>query len=198
MFSRRGFCTSAISTSALGLGALPGLANAHHTNKTYQVPEEHLPRIVDLDEYHPAGEIHVDPNFFALYLTLPGYKAWRYSVGVAGPALWEPGEYHVEWKAKWPSWRPTNAMIKRNPGAYAKYRNGMPGGPKNPLGARALYLFQGGRDTYLRIHGTNKPWTIGTAISNGCARLVNDHVVDLYNRTQTGARVVLHPRWIDT
>jgi lipoprotein-anchoring transpeptidase ErfK/SrfK len=192
MFNRRSFCLAAAAASA------PGLGVAHHTGGGYQVPPEHMPRIVDLDVYHPAGEIHVDPNFYALYLTLPDYKAWRYSVGVAGPALWEPGEYHVQWKAKWPRWRPTDAMIRRNPAAYAKYRNGMPGGRNNPLGARALYLFEGDRDTYLRIHGTNKPWTIGSAVSNGCARLVNDHVIDLYERVTPGARVVLHPRWIDT
>lgn len=191
MFSRRMFCASAAAAAA------PGGAAAHHINKAYVVPDEHKPRIVDLDEYIPAGEIHVDPNFFALYLTLPNYKAWRYSVGVANAGLWEPGDYYVKWKAKWPSWRPTASMIKRNPGAYAKYRNGMPGGRNNPLGARALYLYQGDRDTYLRIHGTNKPWTIGSAVSNGCARLVNDHVIDLYNRAEKGARVVLHPRWRD-
>lgn len=89
-------------------------------------------------------------------------------------------------------------MIRRNPAAYAKYRNGMPGGRDKPLGARALYLFEGERDTYLRIHGTDKPWTIGSAISNGCARLVNDHVIDLYERVSPDARIVLHPRWIDT
>ena len=156
---------------------------------------EFQPRIVDLDEYIPAGEIHVDPNFFALYLTLPDYKAWRYTVAVAKDPLWEPGEYYVKWKAEWPRWRPTNEMIKREPEKYKKHRNGMPGGPKNPLGARALYLFQGDQDTYLRIHGTTQPWTIGSSVSNGCARMVNEHVIDLYDRTARGAKVVLHPRW---
>ena len=71
----------------------------------------------------------------------------------------------------------------------------MPGGPNNPLGARAIYLFDGPRDTYLRIHGTNQPWTVGTASSNGCARMINEHVIHLVARVQRGAKVVLHPRW---
>ncbi|MFD1509235.1 L,D-transpeptidase [Lacimonas salitolerans] len=172
---------------------MPNATLAHA--KGYSVPPEHAPRIVEMDQYFADGEIHVDPNFYALYLTLPDYKAWRYTVAVSQPALWEPGTYTLKWKAEWPRWRPTNAMIRRNPGKYAKYRNGMPGGPGNPLGARALYLFDGDRDTFLRIHGTTQPWTIGTASSNGCARMVNDHVIHLFDRVQKGARVVLHPRF---
>ena len=84
-------------------------------------------------------------------------------------------------------------MIRRDPEAYAQYAGGMPGGKDNPLGARALYLFDGkGRDTYLRIHGTNKPRTIGTAVSNGCARLTNDHITDLYDRVPIGTTVYLY------
>ena len=104
-------------------------------------------------------------------------------------------EFTVERKAKWPWWRPTNAMIRREPHKYAKYKGGLKGGPNNPLGARALYLYDDkGRDTYLRIHGTNAPETIGSAVSNGCARLTNEHVKDLYERVEIGARVFLYPK----
>jgi lipoprotein-anchoring transpeptidase ErfK/SrfK len=82
-------------------------------------------------------------------------------------------------------------MIKRSPGKYARYANGMRGGPKNPLGARALYLHKDGRDTMLRIHGTTEPWTIGQAVSNGCIRMVNDHVIDLYERVYLGTPVII-------
>lgn len=87
-------------------------------------------------------------------------------------------------------------MIRRDPDSYAKYSDGMPGGIDNPLGARALYLFDAdGRDTYLRIHGTNEPRTIGTAVSNGCARLTNDHVRILYDHVELGTRVELYPQF---
>ena len=82
-------------------------------------------------------------------------------------------------------------MIRRQPGKYARYADGVPGGPGNPLGSRALYLYRGGRDTMYRIHGTTDPWTIGSAISNGCIRLVNEHVEDLYERVPVGASVVV-------
>ena len=82
-------------------------------------------------------------------------------------------------------------MIRREPHKYAKYANGVPGGPRNPLGARALYLYRGSRDTLYRIHGTTQPWSIGQAASNGCIRMLNEHVTDLYNRVSVGARVVV-------
>jgi lipoprotein-anchoring transpeptidase ErfK/SrfK len=83
-------------------------------------------------------------------------------------------------------------MVQRNPAAYAKYADkGMEGGPRNPLGARAIYLFQDGRDTAIRIHGTVEPNSIGRSVSNGCLRMVNEHVIDLYNRVQMGARVTV-------
>jgi lipoprotein-anchoring transpeptidase ErfK/SrfK len=86
-------------------------------------------------------------------------------------------------------------MIARNPGQYARYADGMPGGPSNPLGARAIYLFDEVRgDTFLRIHGTPDPWTIASAVSNGCVRLVNEHVAMLYDLVPLGARVVLYPK----
>ncbi len=141
-----------------------------------------------------AGGIHLIPDTFKLFWTLETRKAIRYTVGIGHPGLYEPGEFTVGRKAKWPSWTPTQAMIRRNP-AYAQWEGGMPGGPNNPLGARALYLYNAaGHDTMLRIHGTNLPRTIGTAVSNGCARLTNEHAIELYERVPVGTRVVLYAK----
>ena len=82
-------------------------------------------------------------------------------------------------------------MIRREPRKYARFAKGVPGGPGNPLGARALYLYQGDRDTMFRIHGTTQPWSIGRSVSNGCIRMLNSHVIDLYRRVSPGARVVV-------
>lgn len=152
------------------------------------------PREVMLDRGLPAFEIHVDPAAFALFWTLGNRRAIRYAVGVGKPGLYESGAFYVGAKKTWPDWTPTDAMIERDPDAYAQYADGMPGGPGNPLGARALYLFQPERgDTFLRIHGTGKPETIGRRVSNGCARLTNDQIIDLYDRVPLDTRVVLYP-----
>lgn len=164
-----------------------------HQEAPFLLPEDYFPTLVNLPPFVPAGVIHVFPNEFRLFLTLPDAQALRYTVGVGKPGLYHAGQYTVGMKREWPSWKPTPAMIKRNPDAYARYADGMPGGEDNPLGARALYLFDAdGHDTYLRIHGTNKPRTIGTAVSNGCARLTNDHVTDLFDRVPIGTVVILH------
>jgi lipoprotein-anchoring transpeptidase ErfK/SrfK len=98
-------------------------------------------------------------------------------------------------KKEWPSWTPTKDMIARDPDQYAQYAGGMPGGPNNPLGARALYLFDDvGNDTFLRIHGTPEPWTIGSAVSNGCVRLANEDIVALYEAVEIGVPVLLLPK----
>jgi lipoprotein-anchoring transpeptidase ErfK/SrfK len=159
------------------------------------LPEEYLPVIVRLSNDFAPGEIHVDPANFSLYLTLPDRKAIRYKVGIGRGDLYEGGDFFIGAKKEWPSWTPTKEMIARNPDNYAKWADGMPGGPGNPLGARALYLFTPEKgDTFLRIHGTTEPWTIGTAVSNGCVRLVNEHVMNLYDQVPIGARAVLYPK----
>jgi lipoprotein-anchoring transpeptidase ErfK/SrfK len=164
-----------------------------HQEPPFALPEDYLPTLVDVPPFLPPGVIHVFPDEFRLFLTLPNAQALRYTVGVGKPGLYHSGQFTVGMKREWPSWRPTTAMIKRNPDAYARYADGMPGGEDNPLGARALYLFDGnGHDTYLRIHGTNKPRTIGSAVSNGCARLTNEHITDLYDRVPIGTQVFLH------
>ena len=118
-------------------------------------------------------------------------KARRYGVGVGKAGLAFKGSAEIKRKAEWPSWTPTANMIKREPQKYKRYAKGVPGGPDNPLGARALYLYKGGRDTYYRIHGTTQPNSIGRSVSNGCIRMINDHVIDLYNRVPLGTKVVV-------
>ena len=160
----------------------------------YNMSEEFLPREVRIKNDLAPFEIHVDPGQYALFWTLPKKKAIRYTVGIGRTALYEAGEFYVGAKKEWPSWTPTPDMIERNPESYAKFKDGLPGGLNNPLGSRGLYLFQPGRgDTYLRVHGTNEPQTIGRRVSNGCARLVNDQMIELYDRVPMDTRVVLHP-----
>ena len=182
----------AVLGGALAAGLLPGLARAHAA-EPFVLPREFEPTLVRLDAGLPPGEIHVLPNLFRLYWTLSGGEAIRFAVGVGRPGLYHAGRFTLGEKREWPSWKPTDAMIERDPGRYGRFADGMPGGPDNPLGARALYLFDDeGRDTLLRIHGTNDPRTIGTAVSNGCARLTNDHIVQLYDLVPLGTRVSLY------
>ena len=126
-----------------------------------------------------------------LYLVQSGGRALRYAVGVGREeALNFRGSAVIGRKAEWPRWIPTADMINKTP-RYAAYAGGMPGGLENPLGARALYLYVGDRDSYFRIHGTNEPTTIGSAVSSGCIRLFNQDIIDLYNRVPPGAPVVV-------
>ena len=178
-----------------GLAALAGQAARAHEPEPFVLPPEFLPTLVRVAPDLAADTIHILPDDFRLYWTLGDGEAIRFAVGVGRPGLYHDGVFTVGDKREWPSWRPTPAMIERDPGAYAKWADGMPGGPDNPLGARALYLFDDeGRDTLLRIHGTNDPRTIGTAVSNGCARLTNEHIIQLYELVPLGATAILHPQ----
>lgn len=193
---RRDFVGAGLAMGAV-ITAGPTLAHTQGWDARipeYDLPEDYLPREVRLEADWEPHEIHVDPAKFALFWTLPERKAIRYTVGIGRPGLYEAGEFFVGAKREWPSWRPTPAMISREPHRYKQFANGVADGLNNPLGARALYLFQPGRgDTYLRIHGTNDASTIAQRVSNGCARLVNDQLIDLYNRVPMDTRVVLHP-----
>lgn len=187
----------ATGAAALSLGATRALAQVVPASESLEtLPPELAPRLVQLQAPMPPGEIHVDPNRFGLYFTLPDGLAIRYSCGIGRPGLYEPGAYFIGEMKEWPSWTPTPDMVEREPELYAQYaEEGMPGGPGNPLGARALYLFTPERgDTFLRIHGTDAPDTIGAAVSNGCARLVNADIVDLYARVAMNAPVFLYPK----
>ena len=135
----------------------------------------------------PAGTITVDTRSRKLYLSLAGGQAIEYGIGVGRQGFAWKGAAHVGRKAYWPGWTPPREMLLRRPDLPAH----MEGGIENPLGARALYLFKGAKDTLFRIHGTNEPETIGQAVSSGCIRMLNSDVVDLYRRVPKGARVVV-------
>lgn len=150
-----------------------------------------MPQRVRIRKVFIPGQIVVVPREHLLYWIDKRGSAMRYGVGIGKAGLEFKGQAVIARKAEWPNWRPTDQMIEREPHKYAKYKNGVPGGPKNPLGARALYLYRGGRDTYFRIHGTTDPSSIGQSRSNGCIRMINEHVIDLYERVPVGTVVTV-------
>lgn len=158
--------------------------------KKFKVKDEFVPVSVPFRGYKP-GTIVIDTQKKYLYFVESPVSAVRYGVAVGKEGLLFTGKATVGAKQPWPRWIPTKEMVARDPKQYARYTDGMDGGPDNPLGARAIYLYQGKQDTYLRIHGTTQPQSIGTASSNGCFRMINEHVMDLYTRVQMGAEVVV-------
>ena len=192
MLSRRHLLATGLA--ALG-AATTTRATAQEAQPVSALPPGWVPQIVPIQAGLPAFQIHVIPYEFALYWTLPDQTAIRYPVGIAAAGLYEPGTYTIGAKKEWPAWTPTPDMVERDPDLYGPYAEEvMPGGPENPLGARALYLFTPERgDTFMRIHGTNKPETIGAAVSNGCVRLINDQIVDLYSRVPVDTTVMFYP-----
>jgi lipoprotein-anchoring transpeptidase ErfK/SrfK len=137
------------------------------------------------------GTLVVDTGSRVLYLVQEGGTAMRYGIGVGKEGLAFEGTARVGRKAQWPRWTPTPDMIARDPKRYGDYAGGLDGGLTNPLGPRALYLYQGNRDTLFRIHGTTEPWSIGKAVSSGCIRLLNQDIIDLYDRVPTDTQVVV-------
>jgi lipoprotein-anchoring transpeptidase ErfK/SrfK len=133
------------------------------------------------------GTITVDTANRALYLSLPNGEAVRYGVGVGREGFTWKGRVRIGRKESWPDWTPPKEMLKRRPDLPRH----MAGGEDNPLGARAMYLYNGARDTQFRIHGSNEPWTIGQSVSSGCIRMTNDDVADLFRRVKVGATVVV-------
>ena len=137
------------------------------------------------------GTIIIDtPTRFA-YLIQPGGTAMRYGVGIGRDGFAWDGRARVQFKRRWPRWTPPSEMIARQP-ELEQYRQGMEPGLMNPLGARALYLFQNGKDTLYRLHGTPEWWTIGKAVSSGCVRFMNHDIIDLYDRAADGATVIVN------
>ena len=161
------------------------LANAPY--KKVQPPEMFQRAIVDYAGTDKPGTVVVDTNKKWLYLVEGQGKAIRYGVTVGEEALAFSGVARVGNMAEWPKWTPTKDIHARIEGLPAQ----VPGGVDNPLGARALYLYQGNKDTLFRIHGTNQPEYIGASISSGCIRMVNEDVIDLYSRVKPGAVVVV-------
>lgn len=149
---------------------------------------------VDYPTGEPVGTIVVDTAARHLYLVEGDGKAMRYGIGVGKDGLAFAGTAIIKRKAEWPHWSPTKNMMDREPARYRHLASGVVGGLGNPLGPRALYLYQGDRDTLFRIHGTTEPETIGGAVSSGCIRLINQDIVDLYSRVEVGSRVVVIQR----
>ena len=155
-------------------------------------PELYPVEVTVKPEFIPGSIIVLSTKHLLYFITKKGH-AIRYGVAVGKAELQFRGVAEVGEKTEWPKWKPTPEMVERNPAAYAKYaEKGMDGGPKNPLGARAIYLHQNGHDTAVRIHGTIEPNSIGKSVSNGCIRMVNEHVIDLFGRVQLGAQVTVY------
>lgn len=186
MINRRDMLMTGLAATA-SLGA-PAIARAA------QLDPKFAPQTVRVSARYQPGQMLVLPKAHFLYFVTAPQQALRYGVGVGRAGLEFTGTATIAVKKKWPTWRPTNEMIAREPDTYAKFVGNnyvQPGGGDNPLGSRALYLFQNGRDTYYRIHGTNQPSSIGRSVSNGCIRMTNAHVQDLYERVPIGTVVTV-------
>lgn len=184
------------SKPELCLAASPGVgpsdpfpfwANRSDGAKEVAAPRQVIASSLD----HEAGTVVVDTAGRQLFYVLGDGQTVRYPIGVGREGYTFRGRAIVGRKAEWPTWHPTADMIRRDPARYRPYLAGIPGGPRSPLGARALYLYLDGKDTLYRIHGTNQPETVGTASSSGCIRMFNEDVTDLYARVPIGAPVVV-------
>ncbi|ACB94106.1 L,D-transpeptidase [Beijerinckia indica] len=164
--------------------------------KLSEIDPAFLRKEVDYKTNEPVGTIVIDPQHHYLYHVEEGGKAMRYGVGVGREGFAWSGEATINFKREWPDWYPPKEMLQRQPELKKKMAQlqsglGMAGGPGNPLGVRAMYLWQGNVDTLFRIHGTVEPWSIGKSVSSGCIRMVNQDVVDLYQRVPVGTRVIV-------
>jgi lipoprotein-anchoring transpeptidase ErfK/SrfK len=189
---RRQFLTGLVASLATAVIASPALAEKFPISRseTLRVPAKFRRRRVSFDAPYKPGTLVVDTRRKYLYLVEGNGSAMRYGIGVGRQGFSWSGSAVIKRKAKWPTWTPPAAMVERDPFA-AEWADGMPGGPRNPLGARALYLYQGNVDTLYRIHGTFVPSSIGKAVSSGCIRMINADVADLYERVPTGSRVIV-------
>jgi lipoprotein-anchoring transpeptidase ErfK/SrfK len=170
------------------------------------LPNERFPvPAIDLNKLDPSmfrtvvadptgeapGTIVVNTSERHLYLVLEGGQAIRYGVGIGRDGFTWSGRAKVGRKAEWPTWTPTPEMMVRQP-ETREFANGMPPGLTNPLGARALYIYQDGRDTLYRLHGTMEVWSIGGAVSSGCVRLLFHDIIDLYSRAPVGTNIIVN------
>jgi lipoprotein-anchoring transpeptidase ErfK/SrfK len=214
--SRRAFLAGGASLAALSLA---GCATSRRLDLTEQpqfseyylqmygpLPNERFPiPAIDLTKLDPdmfrtqvadptgeaPGTIVVNTTERHLYLVLEGGQAIRYGVGIGRDGFTWQGRAKVGRKAEWPRWTPTKEMMERQP-ETREFANGMEPGLTNPLGARALYIYQDGRDTLYRLHGTMEVWSIGGAVSSGCVRLLFHDIIDLYNRAPVGSPIVVN------
>ncbi len=215
--NRRAFLAGASSLAGCALSPLAALAQEQDTvqvdasevyaavqGEPFPVPAIDLNRIDDsflrsvvaYDSGYAPGTIVIDPAQRYLYLTSGDGSALRYGVGVGKEGFAWSGTARIHDKREWPDWYPPKEMLARRPDIMDSMSQlqsgiGMHGGPGNPLGARAMYLFQGNKDTLFRIHGTIEPWTIGSRVSSGCIRMINQDVMDLYQRVPVGTDVIV-------
>ncbi|MDI7861342.1 L,D-transpeptidase [Rhizobiaceae bacterium n13] len=158
-----------------------------------QIPPQYYRQRVSNPTGEPSGTVVVDTAARYLYLVEPGGTAMRYGVGIGREGFAWQGEGVIQWRKKWPRWNPPDEMVARKPELvkYSIANGGMDPGLDNPLGARALYIFQNGQDTLYRLHGSPEWQSIGKAVSSGCVRLLNQDVIDLYDRVPNKARIVV-------
>ena len=191
-----GLVLSLMSTSAFAAPA--GSDNARRPAqivRVAQMPKYVKPQFkrkkVRLVTTEPVGTVIIDTNNKYLYLVEGGNRATRYGIGVGREGFGWSGVVKIGRKAEWPSWTPPAEMRRREAAKGHIIPAFQEGGEDNPLGARAMYLYQGGRDTIFRIHGTNQPWTIGLNMSSGCIRMMNADVMHLYDRAPVGTKVIV-------
>jgi lipoprotein-anchoring transpeptidase ErfK/SrfK len=188
-----------VAAAILAGGIIAGLTGCTATveqTESREADPAFARKVVTYPSPEPAGTIVIDPGSHFLYLVQGDGRAIRYGVGVGAEGFVWSGLATIHTKQEWPDWYPPAEMLARKPDlrqhmVQLQSGIGMPGGPENPIGARAMYLWQGNKDTLYRIHGTNEPWTIGHNVSSGCIRLTNDDVADLYNRTPVGTKVIV-------
>ncbi len=169
-----------------------------HTFVTYDQEVDHnrpldpkfQAQVVPYATEEAPGTVIVDTTNKFLYYVLADDMAIRYGVGVGREGFGWTGTVEVGAKQEWPTWTPPAEMVERRP-ELVEYSDGMPGGVDNPLGARALYLYDHGRDTMFRIHGTNAPWSIGENMSSGCIRMLNEQITELYQFVHVGTKVIV-------
>lgn len=187
-------------TSIGGIGSLKLFSNEYGSRTDagyvlpavpiYKVDRKYHRQIVRYETTEKPGTIIVDTNAKFLYFVMPEGKAMRYGIGVGREGFEWRGAARVALKREWPTWTPPAEMVKRQP-ELVKWANGQPPGLTNPLGARALYLFNKSGDTGYRLHGTPEWNSIGKAMSSGCIRLMNQDIIDLYERAEVGAKVIV-------
>jgi len=205
--NRRDLLASAMGMAALTVISVPSAQAVTLADKALNVPagtdvqpvaiqkkqveEKYKRRVVRLSTGETPGTIIVDTNNKFLYFVEGKNRATRYGIGVGRDGFGWSGVVKVGRKAEWPTWTPPAEMRRREAAKGRILPAVQKGGEDNPLGARALYLYQGGRDTIFRIHGTNQPWTIGLNMSSGCIRMMNKDVEHLYARADIGTKVIV-------
>ncbi|UJW76193.1 L,D-transpeptidase [Rhizobium sp. SL42] len=180
-----------LPAEAINLNRIQTTSDVTLVAQPKQVPEKFKRRAVRLQTNEQPGTIIIDTNNKFLYLVEGKNRALRYGVGVGREGFGWSGVVKIGRKEEWPTWRPPAEMRRREAAKGHILPVVQEGGVDNPLGARAMYLYKGGRDTIFRIHGTNQPWTIGLNMSSGCIRMMNKDVEHLYERASIGSKVIV-------